>query len=345
MTSQGTANSLPAGHRLRRPTAADAPTVADLKRAVDVARDGESDVTPAQIVEEWALPRLVPDEDVWLVETSSGEVVGYALVWMEDPPSVFVAEQTVHPGHRGHGLGELLLELCESRAADAAGRAVDAAGRAVDAAGGAVDAAGRAAGGAATNLGVWTHEDDTARRALYERHGFRYVRTFLRLDVDLAEAPAAAVWPLGIAARRFRRRRDEAAVHAASEEAFRDHWRPDSMDLDEWLAFRFERPDLDLDLWWVAWDGEEVAGSLLAFESPLGGYIDTLSVRRPWRGRGLGRALLLEAFAELRRRGLPRAYLGVDSENPTGAMGLYESVGMLPKRGAHLVYEKDLPGG
>jgi len=324
VTSRSTANPLPAGYRLRRPTADDAPAVADLKRAADVARDGESDVTPAQIVEEWALPRLVQSEDVWLVETSSGEVVGYALVWMEDPPNVFVAEQTVHPGQRGQGLGELLLELCESRA---------------------VAAAGHAAGGAATNLGVWTHEDDTARRALYERHGFAYVRTFLRLDIDLAEAPATPVWPPGIAARRFRRRRDEAAVHAASEEAFRDHWRPDSMDLDEWLAFRFERPDLDLDLWWVAWDGEQVAGSLLAFQSPLGGYIDTLSVRRPWRGRGLGRALLREAFAELRRRGLPRAYLGVDSENPTGAMGLYESVGMRPKRGSHLVYEKDLPGG
>lgn len=324
MTSHSISSSAPAGYRLRRPTADDAPAVADLKRAVEVARHGDSDVTPAQIVEEWALPRLVPDEDVWLIETRSGEPVGYALVWMDDPPNTFVAEQTVHPEHRGRGLSELLLELSETRA---------------------IRAAGRASEGAPANLGVWTHEDDTSRRGLYERHGFRYARTFLRLEVDLAEPPAAPVWPRGIAVHRFRRHRDEAAVHAASEEAFQDHWRPDSMDLDEWLAFRFERSDLDLDLWWVAWDGEKVAGSLLAFESPLGGYLDSLSVRRPWRGRGLGRALLLEAFAELRRRGLPRAYLGVDSENPTGAMGLYESVGMCPKRGAHLVFEKDLPSG
>ena len=324
VTSPGASSSLPAGYRLRRPTPADIPAVADLKRAVELARHGESDVTPPQIVEEWALPRLVPNEDLWLVETRSGELAGYALVWMEHPPHVFVADQTVHPGHRGHGLSELLLELSEARAVRAAGPAAD---------------------GAPANLGVWTHADDSARRALYERHGFRCVRTFLRLEVALAEAPAAPVWPPGIAVRRFRRHRDEAAVHAASEEAFQDHWRPDSMDLDEWLAFRFERPDLDLDLWWVAWDGEEVAGSLLAFASPLGGYIDTLSVRRPWRRRGLGRALLREAFAGLRRRGLPRAYLGVDSENPTGAMGLYESVGMRARRGAHLVFEKDLPDG
>jgi mycothiol synthase len=266
----------------------------------------------------------VPDDDLWLIETRSGEAVGYALVWMQDPPNTFVAEQTVHPDHRGHGLSELLLELCETRAASAAGHAT---------------------GGTPANLGVWTHEDDLERRALYDRHSFVYARTFLRLEVDLVEASAAPVWPPGVAVRRFRRQRDEAAVHAASEEAFQDHWRPDSMDLDEWLVFRFAAPDLDLDLWWVAWDGDEVAGSLQAFETPLGGYIDSLSVRRPWRGRGLGRALLREAFAELRRRGLPRAYLGVDAENPTGAMGLYESVGMGPKRGAHLVFEKDLPGG
>jgi len=319
-----TPDSLPTGYRLRRPTVADASAVADLKRALQLARDGESDSTRNEIVEEWALPRLVPDEDLWLIEVGSGEVVGYALVWPEDPPTVFVAELDVHPAHRGRGLSELLLELCESRAA----RATELG-----------------AGGAAVNLGVWAHEHDLEQRALYERHGFRYARTFLHLEIDLAQAPAAPVWPPGIVARRFRRHRDEAAVHAAAEEAFRDHWRPGSMDLEEWLAFRFERPDLDLDLWWVAWDGEEVAGSLLAFETPLGGYLDSLSVRRPWRGRGLGRALLREAFAELRRRGFPRAYLGVDSENPTGAMGLYESVGMAPKRGAHLVFEKDLSGG
>jgi mycothiol synthase len=320
VTAPRPSTALPAAYRLRRPAADDAAAVAELKRAVEVARHGDSDVTPAQVVEEWALPRLVPDEDLWLVETPSGVIVGYAMVWVEDPPTVFVSDQTVHPAHRGLGLSEILLELCAARAV-------------------------RAAGGAPANLGVWTHENDLERRALYGRHGFRYVRTFLRLEVDLAEPATVAFWPPGIAVRRFRRHRDEAAVHAASDEAFQDHWRPDTMDLDEWLAFRFATPDLDLDLWWVAWDGEEVAGSLLAFQTPLGGYIDSLSVRRPWRGRGLGRALLLEAFTELRRRGLPSAYLGVDSENPTGAMGLYESVGMRAKRGAHLVFEKDLPGG
>ena len=158
------------------------------------------------------------------------------------------------------------------------------------------------------DLGVWAHEGDAGRIALFARHGYQHVRTFLRLHLDLAEPPAAPVWPAGIAVRGFRRHRDEAAVHAAMDEAFRDHWRPDVMSLEEWLAFRFKRPDLDLRLWWVAWAGDEVAGATLAMETPLGGYIADLAVRRSWRGRGLGRALLLQAFAELRRRGQARAY-------------------------------------
>jgi ribosomal protein S18 acetylase RimI-like enzyme len=53
-----------------------------------------------------------------------------------------------------------------------------------------------------------------------------------------------------------------------------------------------------------------------------------LGVRRPWRRRGLGRALLLHAFGEFRRRGFSRSALGVDAESLTGANRLYERAGM-----------------
>ena len=167
------------------------------------------------------------------------------------------------------------------------------------------------------------------------------MRSFARLQVSLDEPPAA---PVARRDRRapFRKDRDEAAVHAAVQEAFLDHWHPELMDLDRLDGPALRRQGLDLGLWWVAWDDDEVAGALLAFTTPLGGYVDELAVRRRWRGRGLGRALLLQSFAELRRRGLPVAYLGVDTLNPTGAMHLYGSVGMRPVRGAHLVFEKTL---
>jgi mycothiol synthase len=261
-----------------------------------------------------------PEEDVWLVISSGGELAGYGFIYQEDPPSVFVAEHVVHPAHEGRGIDALLLDLSEYRAMAAA-----------------------ASPPVTATLGVWAHERHASRTALYEDRDYRHVRTFLRLQVELDRPPAAPVWPPGITVRGFRRHGDEAAVHAAADEAFRDHWRPDRMDYSEWLAFRFEHPDLDCGLWWVAWDGGEVAGTLLAFATPLGGYIDELAVRRPWRCRGVGRALLLEAFTVFHRRGLAAAYLGVDSLNPTGAVHLYSSLGMEPVRGARLVFEKVLP--
>lgn len=314
----------PPGFRVRRPTTEDAGAVAELKRAVETARHGESDETVDLVREEWALPRLDLQRDVWLVDDDRGPLVGYGYCWVEAPPGGMVAEQIVDPAARGRGLSGFLLELTEERAAELLSAAEP---------------------GAEGLLGVWSHHTDKARIELIERRGFQHVRTFLRLDRELGLEVEPPDWPAGITVRTFRRGRDEAAVHAAGEEAFRDHFRPAEMDLDEWLEFRFSRDDLDAGLWFVAWDGDDVAGSVLAFETPVGGYVDELSVRRPWRGRGLGRALLLQACAELRRRGQPLAYLGVDSTNPTGAMHLYESAGFRSRRGPTYFFEKAVAAG
>jgi mycothiol synthase len=316
--------AIPDGFRMRAPSMRDAAAVARLKRAVEVARHGDSDVTVDLVHEEWGLPRLDLRKDAWLIEDERGRAAAYGLCWVEAPPGEIVADQTVDPAARGRGLSRVLLEAAEARGEELF----------------------RAA--APTNdgcLGVWAHESDAPRIELYERRGYTRVRTFLRLERDLGPDLEESAWPAGITIAGFRRGRDEAAVHAATEEAFRDHFRPAVMDLEEWLQFRFTRDDLDLGLWFVAWDGAEVAGEALAFETPLGGYLDELSVRSRWRRRGVGRALLLTACAELRRRGQPRAYLGVDSENPTGAMHLYASAGFRSTRGQTFVFEKRLAAG
>jgi mycothiol synthase len=313
---------IPRGFSVRHPGAADAAAVAALKRGVEVARHGESDVTVDLVREEWTLPRLDLQKDVWLVEDAGGALAGYGFCWVEAPPGEIVAEQTVDPAARGRGLSECLLELCEARASGL----LTASSHRTDEA----------------RLGVWSHHSDAARLSLFERRGYERVRTFLRLDRDLGPEVEAPEWPQGISVLTFREGKDEAAVHAAGEEAFRDHFRPSEMDLEEWLEFRFSRPDLDRDLWTVAWDGDQVAGGILAFETPIGGYVDELFVRRPWRGRGLGRALLLRTCGELRRRGHAVAYLGVDSANPTGAMQLYGSAGFRSLRGPTYFYEKTL---
>jgi ribosomal protein S18 acetylase RimI-like enzyme len=102
----------------------------------------------------------------------------------------------------------------------------------------------------------------------------------------------------------------------------------------------------DPSLWFLALDGDEIAGVAIctpeARAAPELGYVSALGVRRPWRRRGLARALLLQTFATFRERGRPGVALHVDAANPTGALALYEGVGMtaLPR---FEIWEKPLP--
>ena len=127
---------------------------------------------------------------------------------------------------------------------------------------------------------------------------------------------------------------DHRRIWDADVEAFRDHWdaaeRTES-DFTSWFA----APDIDTSLWRVAWDGDEVAGSVMTFVYPnenelLGlrrGWLDHVSIRRPWRRRGLASALIADALRGLRTAGMTEAALGVDAENPTGALRVYEALG------------------
>ena len=238
--------------------------MAALKRAIDVDRFGASEATADQVRDEWALPGLSLQDDVWVVE-AGGSVVAYGLCWMEAPPDEVAAEQLVDPAHRGRGLNELLLGRCEARAASLLRAA--------------------AAGGGGT-LGVWAHESDSSRLQLLERHGYRRERAFLRLERDLDDSLEAPVWPAGIAVAAFRPGVDDAAVHAAHEEAFADHYGPAEADLEEWMQSRFAHEGPDLGLWLVAWDGAEVVGGIEAMETPSGAYMGELFVR----GRGAAAA-------------------------------------------------------
>ncbi len=315
--------SPPAGYVLRRPSLADAEAVAALKRAIDVHRHGTSEVTADEVRLEWALPRLSLDDDAWVVEDADGTVVAYGLCWMEAPPDEVAAEQLVDPAHRRRGLNELLLGLCETRAAELA----------------------RAGGLGGVTLGVWAHETDSRRLELLKRCGYRQERAFLRLERDLDDSLEAPLWPAGIVVAPFRPGVDDAAVHTAHEEAFADHYGPAEADLDEWIQSRLGHEGPDLGLWLVAWDGNEVVGGIEAMETPRGGYMGELFVRRPWRGRGIGRALMLQECAELRRRGMENAFFAVDAANPTGALRLHESVGFRSSRGATLLFERLIPAG
>ena len=171
--------------------------------------------------------------------------------------------------------------------------------------------------------------------------GFTPIRHAFRMSVDLDDALVQPVWPEGIRLRTYGDG-DARRFYDASNDTFEDTWEPIVPSFDEWSHAVLDRPSFDPSLWFLAEDDAEVAGFAICRIHEVDhalGWVHFLGVRKPWRGRGVGRALLLTALAAFRDRGLSRVSLGVDAENPTGATRLYESIGM--RATAHFdIYEK-----
>ncbi len=187
--------------------------------------------------------------------------------------------------------------------------------------------------------GSWSSHELLLRELA--RRGFRLVRHSHRMLIDLGAPTPDPVWPEGIDPHAFRPG-DEHAFYEAQQETFADSWEPVEEPFEEWAHWLLEGTSFAPELWFLARDGDETAGFAICHprsSDPETGWVRLLGVRRPWRRRGLGRALLLHAFAEFRRRGFRRAGLGVDAESLTGAHKLYESAGMHVERRFD-VYEK-----
>ncbi len=178
----------------------------------------------------------------------------------------------------------------------------------------------------------------TGARVLLEQDGYTPVRTFyMMVRPDLANIPDLPL-PAGLEARSVRPDQYR-QVWDAFQDAFRDHWgysEPQEEDYQGWLTSMEFQPDL----WQIAWDGNEVAGFILNFinqgeNEEYGrkrGWTEGIGVRRPWRRRGLARALLARSLAMHRDLGMTEAALGVDTESLSGDKLLYESMGFRPVR-------------
>jgi mycothiol synthase len=184
-------------------------------------------------------------------------------------------------------------------------------------------------------LGAFSEDTEAGHRALLTNAGFEPVRHFflMRRD-DLGDVPDAPL-PDGLEIRTVTEAQRR-TVFDAENEAFRDHWGHREM-VDADYVKTFSRDGIDTDLWVVAWDGDQVAGVVQNWiwaeeNARLGvkrGWLEHISVRRPWRRRGLARAITAESLRRLHAAGLDDAMLGVDSENPNGALGLYEGLGFV----------------
>ena len=246
-----------------------------------------------------------------------GVLVGLSRVtWRERPAIVnHRLEVYIHPDHRRRGLGTHLLDWAEARA-----RA----------------SAGDGSGGPATKphqFGGAGSDRSGGMAPFAAQHGYAPFRYHFDMRRPLADPILAVPLPDGIDVRPAKPEHYR-AIFAADEEAFRDHWdaaEPVDGDFERWIG----DPDLDPSLWQIAWDGDEVAGLVIngiyRHENEQSGeqvgWLDSVATRRPWRRRSLAGALIARSLAVLRERGMEIAELGVDAENPTGALQVYERHG------------------
>jgi GNAT superfamily N-acetyltransferase len=267
--------------------------------AVDTVVQGWSDATEAELVDWWRLTDLGTNS--WVVEDDS--LAAYAVVIPHGENAE--TDGFVDPAKTGLGLGSWLLRRAETR--------------------------GRELG--FSSALTWCLAPDTEARSLFEQSGYREARRFYRMLVEHEGEPPAPEWPEGFRVTRFEPG-DGPAFHATLDEAFAEEWNFVSEPYERWAERRMNVPDFDPTLWFVVREADEVAAVLRGDPERAGaGWVGALGVRRSWRKRGLGLALLRHAFGEFYRRGQPRVGLGVDAQNPTGATRLYERAGM------HIAYE------
>jgi mycothiol synthase len=150
---------------------------------------------------------------------------------------------------------------------------------------------------------------------------------------EMEAPPPAPEWPEGISVRTFVPGQDDHAFHEAMEEGLADEWGHAPLSFADWHYHMVESRDgFDPALYFMVMDGDQVAGGALCrWErpgKPGTGHIRNLTVCRPWRGRGVGLALLRHILGEFYRRGKRQVGLGVDAESPTGAQRLYRRGGM-----------------
>ncbi|MBA3364983.1 MAG: GNAT family N-acetyltransferase [Actinobacteria bacterium] len=284
----------------RPATEADVGTIAEICNAVGRALHGADDLT-ADEVRTWFSH---PDLDMFVAERA-GRPVGYLDVRRTENGK-FPLDVRVHPEAWGTGIADSLLAAGESWARERA-QPVDV-------------------------LRGYAAERNHDLRTALERAGFRVIRASFDMAIELAEEQPQPDWPTGIALRPYQPGQDDAAVYEADMDAFADNWDFHRTAYEEWRRWHLEVPTFDPSLFFLADAGGELAGISLCYRhrsgDPTWGWVGTLGVRPQFRRRGLGLALLRHSFGVFHRRGLRHAGLGVDAENTTGAVGLYERAGM-----------------
>lgn len=257
---------------------------------------GESRPLDAEEIRSWLRNDELKPEWLRVLEVD-GRVVGYGDIWVDDDIRLDVAA----PGH-----WDVFFDWAESEARNR---------------------------GIARVLAQFSQGHELEHVVV--PRGYVYWRSSFTMEVDV-EDPAPVALPSGLELRTFREGADDEPLRALLNDAFVEDPFWHNVSPSNFREFFLRARGYDPALWFLAWDGDHLAGFALTYPEHGGdqelGWVGTLGVGRAWRRRGLGEALLRTAFHGLHTRGLRRIGLGVDAENPTGALRLYERIGMQPIR-------------
>ncbi len=299
---------------------ADLPGMLRVFNAVNEADGVDEVVTLDQLRLNYAtLVNCDPDRDI-SVAAVGGEVIAYGRVYWQDLVEggrTYENFGFVHPDWRRRGIGGALHRHNEARLREI-GAAHEVAPKWLAAEG-------------------W--DEDAGNGALLLGDGYQPVRYFYDMVAPSLDGIQPVAPPDGVELRPVTRDQYR-LIWEASSEAFRDHWGEEEWVEADWERFEAEPENADPRLWRVGWDGDQVAGVVMVTVPEEGNrqhararvYVASVSVRRAWRRRGLARALMASALLAARDAGFTSARLDVDTDSPTGATALYESLGFAPEK-------------
>ena len=256
-----------------------------------------------------------PASDVLIAEMSDG-IVGYSRVtwWVEAATKTRVALQFgwVAPGVRGRGIGSTMLDWCEVRLSEMiAGVRHDGP----------------------TLYQSFYEDGESAKKLLLEEAGYEPSETFALMTRNISELIPDSPLPDGLEVRPMTAA-DARRVWEADTAAFRDHvgfYEPSEEHFREFV----ENVNFAPSLWKVAFRGDDIVGMVLNYVDSgenaeyarLRGWTEGISVQRPWRGKGIAKALIAQSIEMFRDMGMTETALGVHTTNPMGAFRLYEHMG------------------
>jgi GNAT superfamily N-acetyltransferase len=298
-------------YSVRPPKVGDLESVYELIAQQNTHDYGSAMITADDLQKKWQDLNL---EDDACVAYLDHELAGYAELLEGDSPYIYVADRM------NIDLAFQLLMILEGKVASQKKEKV--------------------------NLFTRVSEKNRTLLQLFASNGYHSNLSFQIMEVTLDEPPPPPLWADGINVRTFVKGQDEQATYRTDEEAAEDKGYHEPLSYEGWVKrMRMDKEAFDPSLWFLACEerSAEIAGvalNLYAQHSNTG-WVDHLSVRRAWRKKGIGRALLLHSFAEFYRRDIRQVKLSVDSKSLTNAPHLYESVGMKTVQQYH-IYRKEV---